>query len=508
MNAINLGIQWDAEPDVDAALKVEQERAAQSTHGENGKKLTPAQKRDAAFAAIAQAIEENDFEKAQELLDAHPKLIFNVGNYGPVYLALMKNFDAATAKKLIERKLHMSTYYIYQHLAGAHSPSLLRYFVERCTESKETHLLGSLYTQTLKGFAGNVAEGRRKELREQRAMLESLTTNTLEKNVTEDMFFAVFTTYHSLPDIEQKQIKDLSVSCWEKSFSAWFVAFNEKTYHRSPKVSIKTFKNVLRFLRDIPNALIGWNQAVDALNTQNQRHKNFILQYFKPDQSFEESELAKICKTFHSGYRKVELPFSRSDAKKLGLTDFEMQQLGAADWMEMDFARRDGKTPPFNKIELYMPPSFVHILVKTASPASLALLESEAGKKAYWECLQEPAVFKSWCVKASQEMINAVVRACPQMLEWNDNHNNSLGHYLVFLRVESSQAFAQLVARLNHNWILQENDQGVSVKALLKGFGATDNTLNSLDKEAIKRSMKDAGIKKTRRTDPAPKRRM
>lgn len=41
MNAINFGIQWDAEPDVDAALKVEQERAAQSSHGENGKNLPP-----------------------------------------------------------------------------------------------------------------------------------------------------------------------------------------------------------------------------------------------------------------------------------------------------------------------------------------------------------------------------------------------------------------------------------------------------------------------------------
>lgn len=508
MNAINLGIQWDAEPDLDVALKNEQERAALSSHGENGKKLTPAQKRDAVFSAIAQAIEENDFQKAHELLDANPKLIFNVGNYSSVYSALMKNFDAPTAKKLIERKLHMSTYYIYQHLMNEHSPSLLVYFIERCTDNKETHWLETLYTHTLKGFAGNVAESRRKDLREQREMLENLTAQRLENHVGEDMFFPVFTTYHSLPQTEQKQITDLSADTWEKSFTAWFVSFNDRSYHRSPKLSIKTFKNVLKFLRDIPNAMIGWNQAVENLNTQNQLYKNFILKYFRPDQRFDESELAQLCKNFHTGYRRVELPFSRPDTQKLGLTEFEMQQLGAADWMEMDFAPQNGQTPPFKKIESYMPPSFVHILVKTASPASLALLESEAGKKAYWECLQEPAVFKSWCVKASQEMINTVVRACPQMLEWNDNHNNSVGHYLVFLRTESSQAFAQLVARLNHNWILQENDQGVSVKALLKGFGATDNTLNGLDKEAIKRSMKDAGIKKTRRTDPAPKRRM
>lgn len=105
-------------------------------------------------------------------------------------------------------------------------------------------------------------------------------------------------------------------------------------------------------------------------------------------------------------------------------------------------------------------------------------------------------------------MINTVVRACPQLLEWTDNHNNSLAHYLVGLRKESSKTFGQLMARLNHNWLLHENDQGVSVKDLFKTYGASDDMLNTLDKEAIKRSVKDAGIKKTRRTDPSPKRRM
>lgn len=508
MNEINFGMPWNAELDLDAALKNEQERAAQSSHGENGKKLTPAQKRDAAFSAIAQAIEESDFQKAHELVDANPKLTFDVGNYGAVYSALMNNFDVPTAKKLIDHKLNVNLYYCYQHLMRTHSPSLLVYFVECCTTNNETHWLDSLYTQTLKGFAGNVAENRRRELREQRTMLEDLNAHMLEKNVAKKEFFEVFTTYNVLPEIEQKQIRTLSADIWQKSFTAWFESFNDRSYHRTTKLSIKTFKNVLKFLRDIPDATNGWNQAIQALNDKNQLYKNFILKYFKPNQRFEESELGQICKDFHTGYHKVELPFPRLDAKKLGLTDFEMQQLGAADWADIDFDGRNDETPPFDKIEPYIPPSFVHILVKTASPASMALLESEVGTKAYWECLQEPAVFKSWCLKATQEMIIAVARACPQMLEWTDTHNNSVGHYLVFLRRESSQTFGQLVARLNHNWILQENDQGVSVKDLFKSFGATENTLNSMDKESIKRSMKDAGIKKTRHTNPAPKRRM
>lgn len=508
MNTINLGMEWDPTADVEAAIKTEQERAKNS-QGENGKKLTPAQKRDAAFAEIAQAIEHSDWEKVDEILVEQPKLVFNIGAYSAVYQALIDNFNIPVAKKLIDRKLPMNTYSLYQHLGRKHNAALLDYFIERCIAEKETHWLQNLYLHTIKGFTANVSEQQRKELHEQRVVLEKINQQSLENSVMSDMFFRIFTTYTGLPDVEKKQLETLTSENWTKSFGTWFASFKDQRYRPSSKIGLKTFKNVLRFLNDMPLARAGWDLAVQNLRTQNQTYKDFIAQHFNPEEEYSDSQLAKTLITFNPRSRNAPFPFQKIDAQqKLGLTWFEMQELGAADWEYIKLETVGGVEPPFRSLPDYTPPSFVHIMVKTASPASLALLESDAGKKVYWECLQEPSVLKSWCAKASQDMINTVVRACPEILEWNDNHNNSMGHYLVFLRSESSQAFAQLIARLNHNWILQENDQGVSVKALLKGFGATDNTLNGLDKEAIKRSMKDAGIKKTRRTDPAPKRRM
>jgi len=509
VDQINLGVQWDVSPDLQAALKTQQELAAKNPQSKDGKKLTPAQKRDAAFAQVAQAIETGDVEKVDDLLLENPKLVFNIGDYSAVYKALMENFDASVAKKLVERSLHMNTYSVYQHLLRKHQPSLLEYFVEMCTAEKSSHWLKTIYIQALKGFTSNISDQRRKEWREQRSMLEKLDPNAFLKSVAHENFFNIFTTYTSLPEQERKQLETLSEQDWKKSFAAWFESFEETQYRQNPQIGLKSFSNLLNFLRDFPNARIGWDGAVQGLKSQNQAYKDFIVQYFKPDEEFEASELARILKEFHTGFRSISFPFKHNEgASKLGLNSFEMQELGASDWGSGTFAANAGVAPPFKQMVRYMAPSFVHILVKTASPASLALLESQSGKDLYWECLQEPAVFKSWCTKASQDMINTVVRACPQMLQWNDKHNNSLAHHLVFLRMESSQVFGQLMARLNHNWLLQENDVGVSVKDLFKSFGATENMLNMLDKETIKRSMKDAGIKKTRRTDPAPKRRM
>ena len=510
MSEINLGMQWNVAEDLDAALKTEQERLAKNPQQSEGRKLTPAQQRDATFKEIAQAIDESDFERVQELLASNPKLTFTVGDFGGVYQSLIKNFDIPTAKSFTARGLHLSLYYLYQHLAKSHNATLLEYFIERCEAEKSTNSLDNLYSHCLKGFTSNVSDQRRKELREQRKMLEQQNPNALTKALESESFFPIFTTYNSLlPEVERTQLQELSTENWNTVFTSWFKYFHVKHYRRNPQVGLKMFKNILGFLTDFPQANAGWNAALEFLRVQNQTHKDFVSRYFKTNEDFAQSELGTVLKKFQDGYRSTPFPFKHAKAQAyMGFTSFEMQELGAFDWECNGLTTVNGEKPPFEMMEMYTVPSFVHLMVKSASPASLALLESTQGKQLYVECLKEPAVLKSWCTNAHQDMINTVVRACPQLLEWNDAHNNSLAHYLVFLRSESSKTFGQLIARLNHNWLLQDNDKGISVKNLFKSFGASEDMLNSLDKEAIKRSVKDAGIKKTRRTAPAPKRRM
>ena len=514
MNAIDLGVEWNVSPDLAAALKTEQERLDKNPQQNEGRKLTPAQARDATFAAIAKAIEESDFSLATEILNDHPKLTFELGAFEIIETNLLDNFNRPLAEALAARGLLLHAYSLSQSLEKRHDPEMLLYLIEKCTNDQNPHLCDHLYHNTLKGFTANMSDLRRQELRDQRAMLENNDPQVLERALESERFFPVFTTYTALPAPERAKLETLATADWSVPFSLWINSFPNHYYRKDAAVSLKTLKSVLAFLSDFPFAQTGWNTAIENLKTANQVHKDCVAQYFKTTESFESSQLHHILNTFHKSIynnwrRPINAPYNNQKmAQQLGVSSFEMQELGACDWEHYDLEEKDGVVPPFTEFFAYKLPSFVHLLVNTASQASLALLESEQGQQLYVDCFTEKAVLKNWCMRATPEMINTVVRACPQLLEWSDTHNNTLAHYLVFLRAESSKTFGQLIARLNHNWLLHENYQGVSVKDLFKSFGASEDMLNTLDKEAIKRSMKDAGIKKTRRTDPAPKRRM
>lgn len=514
MSAVNFGVEWNAGPDLESALKIEQEKLDKNPQQKDGRKLTPAQIRDSTFAAIAKAIDESDFELASEILSNNPNLAFLMGSFSLIQNSLLENFNRPLAQKLNARGLSLNGYEMYQQLEKRHDPEMLAYLIEQCKTQDNAGLLEGLFYNTLKGFTATISDLRRQELRDQRGVLEDAYPDLFAKSLQHEKFFPVFLNYTTLPECERNKIFSLSQADWNTPFSNWFKSFPNYTSPHTPTVGLKTLKNILSFLNDFPFAQNGWNTAVENLKAKNQEHKDFIAKYFKTNETFENSELYKIIMEFqrpiyHNYYRDVKAPYSGNELiGKLGLTSFEMQQLGATDWDFQELTEKDGAAPPFEKIPEYVFPSFVHVLVKTASQASLALLQSEQGQRLYADALQEPAVLKNWCVRATPEMINTVVRACPTLLEWTDNHNNTLAHYLVVLRVESSKTFGQLMARLNHNWLLHENDQGVSLKDLFKHLGANEDMLNTLDKEAIKRSVKDAGIKKTRRTDPSPKRRM
>lgn len=514
MSAIDLGMEWNVSPDLASALKTEQERLEKNPQQKDGRKLTPAQIRDATFAAIAKAIEESDFSLATEILNNHPKLTFELGAFGIIQTNLLENFNRPLAQALSQRGLTLNAYSVYQSLEKRNDPEMLSYFFEKCKQDKVEHLWDNLYHNALKGFTANMSDLRRQELRDQRSALENNDPQIWERSLESERFFPVFLTYTTLPAPERAKIESLGHADWSVPFALWFDSFPNHYYSNDYTVGLKTLKSVLAFLNDFPFAQKGWNTAVENLKRSNQLHKEIVAQYFQPHESFENSRLHSILNTFQKNRygnwrRAINAPFTNAPLREnLGLSSFEMQELGACDWDHLELEEKNGEAAPFDEFFAYKLPSFIHLLVNTASQASLALLESEQGKQLYVDCFDEKAVLKNWCMRATPEMINTVVRACPQLLEWTDTHNNSLAHYLVGLRSESSKTFGQLMARLNHNWLLHENDQGVSVKDLFKRFGASDDMLNTLDKEAIKRSVKDAGIKKTRRTDPAPKRRM
>lgn len=506
--SINLGVQWDAAADLSVLLETQQQRQAKRPQKDNsGPKVTPAQYRDNLFGELAEAITQSDLDRVKEILLDNPKLAFNIGATDQMHIALLKNFDRAIADTLKAREFKMGTYTVYQHLLQSHDPALLQYLIDDVKENNNPYYMVNLYANTFKGF-GQLPERRRLELRAQREMIDAADDTVAQKCMNNPQFRMVFTAYTSaLPASERATIQSLHNADWEKVFTAWLNdLYKERNFH---EITPRMFKSLLDFCNDFPFVQKGWDASMQKLATQNAEYRAFMDTYFDAE-TFSDSTLYKTVdeqqKANYAGRRReVEfVKFWNKNYAQLGWSDRDLARLVPL-WPSYYF--KENVPLKFNEVPNYTPATFAHILVFAGSEASRALLESETGRSIYQECLKEKEVFGGWCKNASPDLIAAVLRACPSLREWIDDNKNTIAHYLVYLRQESTKTFGQMLARVNHNWLLEANDKGVSVKDLFKMCGAKMDTLNALDNESIKRAIKDAGIKKNR-VEHAPKRRM
>lgn len=517
MNNITFGVIWAATEDLQKAAEAEVEFA--KNHNDkvkNGKKMTPAQHRDAIHKEIADAIVNGDAVEVKQLLSNNPTVSLNDGTYRIIHTALLKHFDAEIARDLSLRYCNLSPYDIKKELERYPNLALLQHLIQKSLKKSQDKMEGNLADlrdQSLRSFDPKLSMTRRDMLRTYRLEIEKAYPNAIPQALNSYIEGCFLRYQADLSPEDIQSLNNISAKTWKKMFGKYFTDILE----RSSLPTAQNVQNIVQFTSDFPSARQGWNDAVQILSARNQAFTTTIETLWDDNVSYDHSALKKVLCTFgkstygHGPY-DVHPTHSRTTSLRCALMGLsERAQLPWAKVFPQNLVmvpERKGEKNPLNVFEPYMPASFVHLLIETCAPAAMALLESEEGRARHFEALTDPQVLVGWCKNATPSTIAAVVKMCPQWKKWVDLQGNNLGHYLTTVRFESSKTFAQLITRVNHEWVLQSNAQGHTVKDIFKKNGATEDALNVLDNENIKRSLKSAGINKTKRDAPAPKRRM
>lgn len=514
MNDITFGVDWAAAQDLEKAANAEIEFA--KNHNDkvkNGKKMTPAQHRDAIHKEIADAVVNADLLEVQNLLSNNPTVSLQEGDHRLIHTALLKHFDKQIAQALSQRRLYLSAYDMKKELERYPNIALLQHLIEKSlVKSPDTmeSNLEDLRDQSLGSFDPKISLARRDLLRSVRLEIEKSYPNAITQ-ANNRYIEGCFLRYQSdlTPD-DICSLNKIEPVQWEQLFSNYFT----DVYERSSLPTAQNVQRIVSFTSDFSNARQGWNAAVKILSARNRAFTTTIETLWDESVSYEHSVLKKILYKFgHSTYNP-RVPYA-SEPCGSRLTSVQCALLGLPERSQLPWNKAfpqnfemvkeiHGAKNPLQTFEAYTPASFVHLLIETSAPASMALLESEEGRARHFEALSDPQVLVGWCQNATPSTIAAVVKHCPQWKSWVDAHGNNLGHYLTAVRYESSKTFAQLINRINHEWVLQANNLGHTVKDVFKKNGATVEALNVLDNENIKRSLKSAGITKTKRNSNAP----
>lgn len=508
MSNIIFGLDWSAEQDLEKAVTAEIEFSkAHNNKVKNGKKLTPAQHRDATHKEIADAITNGNPASVQQILDDNPNISLHDGSFYQIHTALLKSFDTQIAKILSRRRLNLKFHDMKKEVEQNLNIPLIQHFIERSKQdNKEMEFyLELLYHETLRSYDPKLSTARRSFLRSYRLEIEKSYPAVYQK--VNANFYPCFTHYQAdLPADDVATLKTYSSDQWTTVFRKYF----EKIFERATLPTAQNVQNIMRFTSDFPHAQIGWNNCV----VQHQkRHENFtavLAQFWDPKVSYENSHLKTMLYKYGRSHYGSE-PYTNTPrleggnielAKMMGLSEYEMLPFtkgfpSALKW-------KDGAPNALTSFTYYKPASFVHLLIESCSPAAMALLESPEGRERHFQALSDPHVLIGWCAHATPSIIHTVVKACPQWKNWTDHHGNTLGHYLTCVRFENTKTFAQTIIRLNHEWVFQENKLGTSVKDMFKKNRATEETLIALDHATIKKSLQEAGLNKTKRDAQAP----
>lgn len=510
MSGLNFGVEWDSTNSLKIASDKERERARLDAEKErDGRKMTPAQRRDHTYAEIAEAAGEQNVQRVQQLLEENPKMDFQVGAIENLRNTVIENFDTSIATMLVDRGLALDYNLMANNLAKRENEDMFVFLLNKKSKNQEVpYGITTLGHACLKRFSSNISDSRRALYRTyHKRMVEKFPEYWAEiSNNPYVLRSLVIVFTPQLPNEEKQELAELHNGRWKDTFT------DLMKLGRHSGMNANVLQSVVDFCNEYSFAKVQWDDVVAQMPKKAQVFSDFMNTHWPEGVEFTDSSLYKTIRTFNRGYHynsdKTEPP-SCNQKKKLGLSDREVAVLRADRWTYLYLNEKDGQQPPFTELPEFAPANFVESMVSTGSSACFALLEDDQGLAAYKAALDKPAVFYRWCTQSSIDLLNATLKNIPSLKEWTDNHNNTIAHYFVALREEKSKIFVQMLARHNHNWFLQENDNGVNVKELFIDNKISNDTLAFLDKEAIKRSLKESGVSKPRRTkDEPPRRRM
>ena len=509
MTGLNFGVEWDSGESLKIASDKERERARLNAEKEReGKKMTPAQRRDFVYAELSEAAVEQNVQRVKELLEENPKMDFQIGEIEQLRNNVIENFDTAIATLLVNRGLRLDYNAMANILAKRENEEMLVFLFNHDPKAKIPHGVMTLGNLCLKRFHPNISDSRRALYRHYHTRIAErfpdFWPSMADNSSVLRSLVVVFTP--ELPQEEKQLLNQLENGKWKDAFK-YIMPFT-----RYATINANVLQSVVDFCSEFSFGKTQWDEIVAKMPEKSQNFYNFLNTYWPEGVEFSHSELHKTIVAFQNrGYGssdKLEPP-SLPQKIKLGLSDRDVMLLRADKWTHFYLREKDGRNPPFTEIPEFAPANVVENMVATGSAACFALLEDAQGIAVYKQALETPAVFYRWCTQSSIDLLNATLKNIPSLKEWTDAHNNTIAHYLVAFRQEKTKSFVQMLARHNHNWFLQDNDKGVNVKTLFVDNKISTDTLAFLDKEAIKRSLKEAGVSKPKRSkDEAPRRRM
>lgn len=524
MDKFNIGLDYNLEENLNEFVEDEARREALERQRErDGKKMTPAQKRDTLFEEIGTAVAADDMDVVKNILLENPKLDFTIGAFHHVKNAVMENFSTEWVNVFAGRKLPLSHYEMIQVLCRRRNDDMLDYVLNSNGDSPVKSAMG-LFQETYKLFNPKLSTVRRELLNYYDQRFDEL----IEKSDTPNFYAETFGKHPSTVadciklysnDLPQKQKDRLAAL---EQTANWNDVFKSIIEH---KIKSSHMASVIAFCKAYPFANLKWNETLKNMSLQAQKYEDYIATHWG-DQSkpIGQTELLTLSIEKMKSDSNQATHYARSyiqtfeAMKTTNLTEQHDRKLFTSlQLTEYQLFRHLGVgRHNFQKSYYFAgilpencPKTFVHALLQEASSPVLVLLKNEKGQKMVEDALiNDLQTLKKWADNADVDMIGKVLKSCKGLKTWTDEQGNTIAHYLTVFRREKTKTFGLMLARNNNDWYLQENAAGFSIKDLFKKNGATENMIIDMDKELLTRTLKDAGIRKSKKVEQSKKRKM
>ena len=137
-------------------------------------------------------------------------------------------------------------------------------------------------------------------------------------------------------------------------------------------------------------------------------------------------------------------------------------------------------------------PSFTALLLGVGAPAIATLVNTPAGRSSIAAALADPVVGRAFALAAPTALFSDVIRACPELTAWTDNHGNTLAHHRVRDHNANKNWVDHMVA-LDHQWLLTPNAWGHTARDLIQDpnvGGASPQLLAHLDAKLMGKAVR------------------
>lgn len=504
----NFGVNWDAKDSVQLAFEEEEiQRQALAKKEAQGKKMTPTQKRDALYRQITQALQNDEPSQALDILKDNPKLVFDkkCDALDDLSKAVLDYFDIDLARDLLNKGFYFPHHPISSSLLKNKNDDLFDFVAHdmaashnKTTRKNSQIILNSIQGRFIDVFMASTPQSKKRLLRH---YIKKINPGYCQDKNMFDFISpysirSVFLCYdkNSLP--EEKSLLEICPQGHIKE--------SLKNIFTNMTVSITAtqLKSIMLACEEIDAFSKGLDVFLNEIKNDYTLEKS-VDNYFEKGKPFEQTKAFDLLSNQHNKmfYQNKKLELQTDFDNVLGLDAH--QAVLSHGYFNPDYMWNAISASPAHKkgfsFPPYMPKNIVECLVSQASPAISALWKTSQGIDLFNQSILKPSVLISFIRKSTLDQINKALKLSSCFKDFKDDFGNNIAHYIVFARHEKTKSCVMMLSRHNHNWLTDVNDKGVGIKDLLERNKADVSVLTFVDKEAIRKSIKNDKEGKSRR---------